>query len=159
MMKKIVLFIASVLLIAGCTSNSMKEEERKDYYLTYNNYQIKVGNDFNTLLALVGPYNSVREEASSYSEGTAKVYNYNDFEVETYIENNIEKIYSIIVTSAQVETNEGIHLNSSKHEMTVAYGLDYNQPTEEIYTYSLSNSNITFIVENDIIIGIMYYLK
>ena len=88
-MKKIFLFIITLLLFTGCTSNSIRQEKTKDYYLTYNNYEIKVGNDFKPLLALVGPYNNVREEASTYQDTMANFYEYDDFEIETYFEDGI----------------------------------------------------------------------
>ncbi len=158
-MKKIFIFIITLLLLTGCTSNSIKQEETKDYYLTYNNYEIKVGNDFKPLLALVGPYNNVREEVSTYQDTMANFYEYDDFEIETYIEDGIEKIYSITITNEKIVTNEGIHLNSTYQEMIVSYGLNYSNPYEGIYNYNLKNSNISFIVDNDIIVSIRYYLK
>lgn len=158
-MKKIFLFIITLLLFTGCTSNSIRQEKTKDYYLTYNNYEIKVGNDFKPLLALVGPYNNVREEASTYQDTMANFYEYDDFEIETYFEDGIEKIYSITITNEKIVTNEGIHLNSSYQELIISYGINYSNPYEGIYNYKLNNSNISFIVENDIIVSIRYYLE
>ncbi len=157
-MKKVILIISLIFLV-GCTSNSMKNNESiTEYYLTYNQDKLKVGMNYTNLSLIVGPYNNVRTEESTYQEGLSNIYEYDDFEVETYKENNVEKIYAINITNEKIVTNEGIHLYSTKQDMFDCYGNNYYSPYDNVYIYNLNNSNISFIVENDIIINIRYYL-
>lgn len=157
-MKKILVLLISIMLLVGCTSNSIKESNvPNEYYLTYNDSEIKPNTVFNNLFAIVGPYNNMRVEESSYSEGNAVIYEYDDFEIETYMKDNVETIYSIVITNEKIVTNEGIHLFSTKQEMLDNYGNNYESPSENVYIYKKKNSNISFILENDIIIYIKYY--
>ncbi len=158
-MKKLFIIFLLTITITGCnpkTSNSMSNIS--EYYLTYDSVDIKLGTFFSNIIATLGQYNNVREEESSQSEGTSSIYEFDSFEIETYFDNNIEKVYSIAITSDEQLTNEGIKIGDNIETMKNIYGLNYTNPIENIFIYETGNSNISFITENDIIIGIIYYL-
>lgn len=158
MKKKIILFILLILLV-GC---SKKEEEISitEFYPTYNEIDIKLGLMFNTLKATIGAYNNTHTEVSSYkAEEQATVYEYDTLEVETYFDNLVEKVYSINFTSPDQSTNEGLHLGDTKEKMLEVYKDDYENPIENVFIYNISNTNLSFTLENDIIVGIRYYLS
>lgn len=157
-MKKIFIVILLLITLTGCEKKG-KPVENLEYLITYNSIDIKPGTLFQNLVATLEPYNNVREEPSTYTEGTAKVYEYDDFEIETYIdENNIEKIYAISITSEEQPTNEGIKIGENITQMKEIYGLDYTNPIDTVYIYKIENTSLSFITEDDIIIGIVYNL-
>lgn len=157
-MKKIIILIVFLLLLNGCTQKE-NTQMPTEYFATYHSIEIKPGTFFNNLIATIGEYNSFRIEESSYYEGESTIYEYDTFEVETYYDDNIEKIYSITFTSDEQLTNEGIKIGDTKERMLSVYKDNYTNNLENIFIYNLSNTNISFTLENDIIIGIVYYMS
>lgn len=157
-MKKILIIFTIIFFISGC----QKEESYinpTEYYTKYNSIEIRPGTFFNNLIATLDEYNSYRIEQSNYYEGEATIYEYNTFEVETYFDNNIEKIFSIRFTSDNQLTNEGVRLGDSKEKMLNIYKNNYTNPDDNIFVYNLSNTNLSFTIEDDIIVEIVYYLS
>lgn len=157
-MRKVFFICLFLLLLTGCSSKGENFEVPDDYLITYNAIDIKPGTFFNNVLATLGEYNHVREVESSYIDGTASVYEYDTFEIETYIENNIEKIAAIAITSDEQFTNEGLKLGDSVERMKELYGVNFEMKQDNIYAYKTSDTNILFVVENGIIVGIVYNL-
>lgn len=157
-MKKTIILFISLFILCSC---SKKEEQPliKEFYPKYNSIEIKPGTIFSNTLVSLGEYNKTRIEPSSYYEGNANIYEYDNFEIETYYDNSLEKIYSITITSEEQLTNEGIKIGDTKDMMIKKYGKDYKNPVDNIYVYNLSNTNISFSIENDIIIQIIYFLS
>lgn len=155
-MKKVLFLILTLLLITSCTKvANHKEEPINDYYLTYNNIDIKLNTLFSNTYALIGEYNTNRTE--QYDNYQSNIYEYDFFEIETFYENNTEKIYSINITSNEITTNEKIKIGSSKDELLSTYGNNYKQIGDNIYIFTHNNTSIEFIVENNIVIAIKYY--
>lgn len=157
-MKKFIIILLSIFLIVGCQK---KEEEKlpTEFYTSYNSIDIKLGTLFNNLLVTLDEYNSSHKEQSNYYDGEATIYEYDTFEIETFLDNNVEKIYSIMFTSDEQLTNEGLRIGDSKEKMINVYKDDYYNPIDNVFIYKLSNTNLSFTLENDIIIGIVYYLS
>ena len=146
-----------LLFFTGC-NNQTKSTDNIDFLMTYNEIDIKPGTFFSNVFVNLGEYNNKRVEPSSYYEGEASIYEYDNFEIETYVDKDIEKIYSVIITNEEQGTNEGIKIGDSVKKMVQIYGKNYLKPIDNIYVYTVNNTNITFTIENDIIIGIMYHL-
>lgn len=156
-MKKIIIIIILLILITGCTKET--QPVITEFYPIYNEMDIKLNLMYSTLYATLGEYNNVRTEESNYDSSEAKVYEYDTLEIETYNDNGIEKIYSITFTSPDQETKEGIKIGNTKEDMLNIYKDNYKNPIDNIYIYNISNTNISFTLENDIIVGIRYYLS
>lgn len=156
-MKKLIIILIIAILLTGCT----KEEKTSitELYPIYNEIDVKLNLMFNTIYATLGEYNNKRAEESSYDGSTANIYEYDTLEIETYIDNGIEKVYSITFTSPEQETKEGIKIGDSKEQMLKTYKEDYQEPIDNIFIYNISNTNLSFTIENDIIVGIRYYLS
>lgn len=156
-MKRIIIIFISLILITGCTKET-KIEDITEFYPTYNEIDIKLDLMFNTILASLGEYNNVRKETSSYDSSITTIYEYDTLEIETYISSGIEKVYAITFTSEEQSTKEGIHIGDTKDKMLEIYKNNYTNPIDNIYIYNISNTNISFTLENDIIVGIRYHL-
>ena len=159
-MRKLIILIISLFILTACTNTSQAvKEEITEYYPTYNNVDIKPGTFFNNVLVTLGEYNEVRLEPSSKDESEANIFSYDDFEIETYFEGTTEKIYLVRITSSELPTNEGLKIGDSKSQMISTYGKDYTNIEDTIFIYKLANTNLSFTIENDIIIGIIYYIS
>lgn len=158
-MKKLFIIIICIFLITGCKEKKQESLSITEFYPTYNSIDIKPGTFFNNIIASIGNYNDVRIEPSNYYEGDANIYEYDTFEVETYYDDEIEKIYSIRITSEEQTTNENIKIGNTKKDMISVYGENYQNIEDTIFIYKLANTNLSFTIENDIIIEIVYYLS
>ena len=155
-MKKIIILIICIFLLTSCNNKKEELNEILDLYTTYNSIELRPGTLFSNIIATLGEPNNTRTEPSTYTEGEATIYEYDNFEIETYIEDNIEKIYSIRFTNEDQLTNENIKLGDTKEKMISVYGNQYQNIDEVIYVYTISNTSLSFTIENDIIIEIIY---
>ncbi len=149
-MIKRILLVFSILLLVGC-SNKYQEKVITEYYITIDDNDIKVNNLFDYVKMFLGKYEEYKEDNEKY------IYSYDGIDIETYDDNNSEKILSYWLTSDKYKTNEGIRIGDNIEEAIYRYGkiYDYNN---SIYTYKLNNSSLSFIEDNGIIRGIEYSL-
>lgn len=156
---RIIILLLCIITLTSCKPVS-KTTSPVEYYPTYNSIDIKPGTMFNNILVSLEDYNSIRKEPSNKNElETATIYEYDQFEIETYYENNVEKIYSIRITSEDFKTNENISIGNTKQDMINTYGNSYEEIENIIFIYKLSNTNLSFTLENDIITEIVYYIS
>ena len=152
----ITFIIVIIILVIFIPRNAFKSQEKRieitQYYLTYNNIDIKLNTDFSNYIATLDSYNDSRE---SDSNTPGSIYYYDKFQIETYYDGNIERVKSILFTSEDIYTNEGLGIGDSEKYIIQTY----NQPTRynnNIYYYELNDTSISFIVENNKIISIEY---
>ena len=152
----ITFIIVIIVLVIFIPRNAFKPKEKRveitQYYLTYNNVDIKLNTDFNNYMATLGAYNDYR---SNDGDVPGNIYYFDQFQVETYYLDNVERIKSILFTSEDIYTNEGLGLGDSEKYITQTY----NQPTmyrNNVYYYELNNTSLSFIVDNNKIISIEY---
>ena len=156
-LKQLIVFIIVIILLVifiprNNKANNKNTKEITSYYLTYNNVDIKLNNTFNNYLSVLDNYNDSRESDSRYP---GRLYYYDNFQIETYYDGNVERIKSILFTGDNIYTNEGIGLGDSEDYITKTY----NQPTiykNNVYQYELNDTRLTFIVANEKIISIEY---
>lgn len=149
-MKKIVSLFIFLLLLTACGT------KKEEFYLKYNNRDIKLDTVFD---ASISDYNDSFESANCAFGNRDVTYIYDDIEVETYGNDKNELIiYSIVFTSENVKTNEGIGIYDSIEEAVEKYGKDYTQEDNK-YTYTHGKTSIIFITSNGIIESIEYLLN
>ncbi len=158
-MTKILILILSLFLVAGCSKEEEKVAPPTEFYPTYRSIDIKPGTMFDNVIANFGEANATRTEPSSYVDSDATIYEYDYFEIETYYDGNVEKVYSIRVTSEEQPTNEGVRIGDTKEKMISVYGNEYQSVENILYFYTMQNSSISFTLENDIIVQIVYYMS
>ena len=152
----ITFLIVIILLVIFIPRNAFKPQEKRieitQYYLTYNNIDIKLNTDFSNYIATLDSYNDYRE---SDSNTPGSIYYFDKFQIETYYEGNIERVKSILITSEDIYTNEGLGIGDPEKYITQTY----NQPTRfnnDVYYYELNGTSLSFIVNNGKIISIEY---
>ena len=154
MKKTILLFL--IIILTGCQLSNKKVID--EYYLTYNDNDIRLNTLFSNTFSTIGEYLNYRIEESSISNNTSNHYEYTNFEIETYFDNNIEKIAAITLTDENIQTTESVRIYDSKEKMINVYGDGY-QKIGNIYIYKQKDTNLSFTLENDIIVNIRYYIE
>lgn len=98
---------------------------------------------------------SVYQVPSCALEGTDNVYSYTTFEVTAFDEGNGEYVYSIYFLDPNLTTNEGLALGDAFSKAVELYGDSYEEVDGE-YVYTLGNTQLRLIVENNAIASIEF---
>lgn len=149
-MKKIISLIVIVLLVTACNN------KKDDFFLKYHDKNLYLNKPFSE--KDYGKYNDSFESENCAFGDKDITYIYDDIEVEAYGNEKGEMIvYSVVLTSDNVLTNEGIKLYDSIQDMLLKYGDDY-QKNDNQYRYVRKNMELVFLTQNDIIESIEYRL-
>lgn len=157
--KKFIVLVIIILLMCGCM-NKVNEKENlekeESYIFSYNGIDIELGSIFST--EKYGKEDEYSEIESCAFDGLDKTYRYSNYEITTYPDGNKDRIYSIYFLDDSVKTKEGIKINDTLEDMVNMYGNNYEK-LDNLYIYHKNNTNIRFIIENNIIISIEYQYK
>ena len=149
-MKKIISIMLFQLFLTGCGS------KQEDFYLNYNNKKLLLNHPFSE--NEYGKYNDSFESENCAFGDKDITYIYDDLEIEAYGNSKGEMIvYSIVLTSENVKTNEGIGLYDSLDDIISKYGDGY-QKDGNTYRYVHNNTELVFVTQNNIIETIEYRL-
>lgn len=157
--KKFVIFLfILILFVAGCSNSQDKNANQEDsihYNLTINGVDVTPGNPF--LKDELGKENSYSEIPSCAFDGVDKTYTYDHYEIIVSNVSNEDVIYSVYFLDDEVATEEGIKIADEKSKMIDIYGNDFENVGNE-YIYSDGNVDLSFILENDVIVSIEYIM-
>ena len=103
----------------------------------------------------LGEAKSVFEAPSCAGQGTAYVYDYGSYEIETYPSDDKNLIGFIILKDDTVSTTEGIDLSKTKDDIISAYGDGYTENDNGL-SYAVDNMKLNFIFDGDDIVSIEY---
>lgn len=138
-------------------SSQTDNEEKKQggYLFEVNGVSLGVDMDMNELASKLGESKSIFEAPSCAAQGTAYVYDYSSFEIETYPDGEKNLIAYIILKDDTVATAEGIDLSKTKADIVKAYGDKYEE-SDNVLTYSKDGMKLNFIFNGEDIISIEY---
>lgn len=139
----------------GLASSQGNNGEQAGYLFKANGVTIGVDMNMNELLSGLGEAKSVFEAPSCAAQGTAYVYNYTSFEIETYPDGENNLIAFIILKDDMVATSEGIDLSKTKADVIKAYGDGYKEDGNRL-TYEKDGMKLNFIFEGENIKSIEY---
>lgn len=134
--------------------NSTDGKTQSSGYLFQTN-GVSVGVDMNFADLKLGEAKSTYEAPSCAGQGTAYVYDFGSFEIETYPEGNKNLIAYIILKDDTVATAEGIDLASTKADIIKAYGKDYKESDNRM-TYEKGGMKLNFIFKGEDLASIEY---
>lgn len=163
-MKKVFLTVMLVLCLGlvGCGDSQEKTTQpagnqttASGYKFTYNNTDVYMHAKADTIIAGLGKYTDCFEADSCAFQGKDKIYTYPGFKVYTYQKDSAEYILSVELVDDSVATPEGIEIGSKAAKVVEKYGNSY-QDTVGAYKYTKDKSNLTFIIKNDEVTGILY---
>jgi hypothetical protein len=163
MKRKLFFALMSVLLLSlvltGCsnkeTGNHDPGTEDDGYEFVSNGVNIQMLAEADAVLSELGEESTYFEAESCAYQGMDKIYTYSGFELRT---NEIDKkdfVTSVLLVDDSVATPEGVSLFMTKEDMVKAYGDDY---VEELglYTYTMGNSMLSFLIKDNEITSIEY---
>lgn len=139
----------------GSAPSQGNETKQTGYLFQANGVTIGVDMNMNELLSGLGEAKSVFEAPSCAAQGTAYVYNYTSFEIETYPDGKNNLIAYIILKDDMVATSEGIDLSKTKADVIKAYGEGYKEDGSRL-TYEKDGMKLNFIFEGENIKSIEY---
>ena len=184
-MKKIsILLIVLMLLMTGCggkeetpedtgnadgtnknaTVNEETSSDQQDkseesqvagFEFEYNGVTIPLNVDVAPILEELGESMDYFEAHSCAFQGLDKIYYYSGFELSTYPLDKKDFISSINLLDDTVTTKEGIYLGATLDDVISTYGEEYSEENG-FYTYTLGETQLTFVVENDVVTAITY---
>ncbi|MBO5617528.1 MAG: hypothetical protein J5901_04215, partial [Pseudobutyrivibrio sp.] len=86
------------------------------YVFKYDGMDIPVDADVAPIIDKLGEPNNYFESPSCAADGIGKLYTYNDFEIQTYPDGDVDKVLYVMLRTDNVATAEGIDLSSSRED-------------------------------------------
>ena len=130
-----------------------------DAVFVYNDRQVALNSDMDTVLAALGEANSMTTAPSCIGVGEDKTYHYDGFTVTTYPRGDKDYVMEIKVLDAAIATAKGIRLGSTMDDMTAAYGSGYRTFGYICAYQTNDNKSLQFFVEDGVITEISYAYK
>lgn len=182
-MKKGLLLLAAIVLLGGCgkekttdvlndakdtevtqgaevvvedkSTDAVPSEAEEGYSFEVNGVTVPVNVDFAPVYEKLGKEAQYFEAASCAFQGLDKMYTYDGFEISTYPNGNQDYISTVYFLDDSVTTKEGIYLGSDLSDVIAAYGESFTEESGE-YTYTLGQTKLAFIIEDDSVASITY---
>ena len=136
-------------------SNSQDVSTADGFKFKYNGVTVPMNVDAEPVINNLGESLDYFEAASCAFQGLDKIFYYSGFELSTYPQGEKDFISSVNLLDDTVATEEGIYLGSSMDDVIDAYGEDYSNEND-FYTYTKDDSQLTFVIENDVVTAITY---
>lgn len=131
------------------------EETEIGYLFIYNDITIGVDMEIEPIVEALGEPISVFEQPSCAAQGTAYLYSYSGFYINTYPDGDSNYIEYILFRDDTVSTPEGVDMSQTKEDIIAVYGEEYTEDNNRI-TYEKGNMTLNFILEGDNIVSIEY---
>lgn len=130
-----------VVLLTGCGSNeqttgndasaSLNAElgsfSESDIELNIEGKQYRCGEDASVLLSQLGDGYNYSEAISCAYDGLDKTYGYENFDIYTYPDGDIDRVSEITVYSGDVSTPKGLKIGDTVERMEELYGTGYTE--------------------------------
>jgi len=141
MNKKVILIAVFCLvfaLLAGCGGNEQTQTggdkvseagsfSAEDIALKINGKTYRCGEDVKPLLKELGDGYSYSEAISCAYDGLDKTYSYDNFDVYTYPDGDIDRVSEITAYSDDVSTTKGLKVGDPVERMEELYGKGYSE--------------------------------
>lgn len=141
---------------SGAGSTQTSDKTAAGYTVKLNGTTLGVDMDMEEALDGLGePKSDPYEAPSCAGQGTAYIYDYGAFTIETYPEDGKNLIGFITLKDDTVATSEGVDLSMTKEDIVSAYGDDYTKKDNGL-TYEKDGMKLNFILDGDTITSIEY---
>jgi len=128
------------------------------FFFKIGDVVVDMDQDIADVIDKAGEPIAVLELPSCAFEGMDRVFRYPGADLYTYPIMDDDFVYTIVFFDDSVRTAEGgIRLGSNLRDVLDAYGDDYELDSG-MYTYTRGLTVLEFLVEDDIVIGIIYRL-
>lgn len=127
----------------------------KGYVFETDVITIGVDMDMAPIADALGEPKSIFEEPSCAAQGTAYLYTYPGFEINTYPDGEDNYVGYVVLKDDTVSTPEGIDLSKTRDDVIAAYGDNYEEDDKKI-SYSKDGMTLNFIFSGDDLASIEY---
>lgn len=124
------------------------------YVFSIKNTSVSIDQNMSEVLDALGESNSYFEAASCAFEGLDKTYTYSGFVITTRPDGNEDFVNSILLTDDSVTTTEGVYIGATQEEVLDTYG--DTQVENDVIQYTLGNTTLNFILQDETVISIEY---
>ena len=170
MKKLIVLFLVLIFVLVGCSTTETtapapttpgqntednRTSEENEFVFEVNGISIPMHAEAAPILEKLGGSQEYFEAESCAIPGLEKTYSFDGFDLYTYEIEGVDYIAAITILDDTVATKEGVYLYDNKDAVLQTYGDKYAKKLD-LYTYTLSKSELAFLIENDEVVSIEY---
>ena len=153
-MRHILLILLVILCLTGCAVPE-GATDREVVSFTYQNIQIALHAEAESIIAALGEPKSYTEEASCAFEGLDKTYYYGPFYLTTYPREGKDYISTLWFADDTVATDEGIRIGSTQAQVEAAYGAEVFNGTNA-YVLIKGTGKLTVVITDGVVSGIRY---
>lgn len=125
------------------------------YVFVVGGVSIAADMDMAPIAEQLGEPDGYFEQPSCAAQGTARIYTYPGFEIQTYPDGARDLIACIILKDDSVSTQEGGDLSMTKSDIMDVYGTDCTE-TDTSLVYEQKGTKLCFIMDGDDIASIEY---
>jgi len=172
-MKKWMLLLVAVLMLAGCANGGNGEgnttpapgnhqggvsngkSEPAGYVFEYEGVKIWMDMEASSVITALGEADQYFEAASCAFEGLDKKYTYGSIEIDTYELDGKDYVSCVYFRDDLVTTPEGIGLYMTKEDMVKTYGENYKEEYG-MYVYEKDGMKLKFLIKENEITSIEY---
>ena len=123
----------------------------------YRGTTIHLNQNMTEILAAIGEPLNVHETPSCAFVGFDRIFMFPGVQFHTYPVGDDDFLQVISIWDDSVATRGGIHLGAMWESVLAEYGTDYSQEFQ-IYTFTRGNTELSFFVENGVVLEISYTL-
>lgn len=120
-----------------------------------NGTEVPIDAESDPIIAALGTPKSTFDAPSCGFSGTSYTYTYDGFEINTYPDGDINRVYSVTLTDAAVKTAEGLGVGSAPADVTAVCGEPFLE-SDEFLAYKGEGVDLQFFLENDAVSTVVY---
>lgn len=139
----------------GTQASQASGETDAGYVFKSGANEVAINADMADVLAALGEPQNYFEAESCAFKGLDKTYTYSGFVITTRPDEEKDYVNSIVLTSDNVTTPEGIYIGQSADDVTAAYGAS-GDATDNYLRYTKGGVTLSFILEGGKIVSIEY---
>lgn len=124
-------------------------------YTTDSGIEIAIGALSDPLVDQLGTPAKSFEAPSCAFSGTSYTYNYNDFTLETYPDNNVNKVYAVTLIGANAKTAEGLKIGDTAEDVQKVCGVP-SKSSDAFLMYQSGDIALQFFTSNGNVTSIVY---
>ena len=129
------------------TTAAAEQPAAEGYAFEISGVRLYPDMDVSTVLDSLGEYSHYEEESCA-AQGMAHFYTFSDYEINTWPDGDIDRIYYILLKTDNVKTPEGVDLSMDKDKIISVYGDGYQEDGHKLF-YSKGGMELVFILNDD----------
>ena len=159
--------ISTVSSSAPAATSAVSQESKSDdstaatpagspsFTAVINGTEIAIDAECDPIIEKLGEPKETFEAPSCAFEGKSYTYTYDGFKVETYPNNDANRVYAVMLTDATQKTAEGLAVGATAEEIITACG-EATVETDTLIVYAGDGIDLQFFMEDEKVTSIVY---